>query len=88
MGETGTKSAESDHQVNIEYDDKGRRKTWRVQLNDVVTYKNTGNKYKIVGTLAVEFKYGDTGQVVDTPATYQLAITGGVFGQSPQMCQK
>lgn len=43
-----------------------------------ITIQNSGNTYKIVGDI-----------VVDKPdVSYHITVTGGVFGEIPQMCEK
>jgi hypothetical protein len=64
--------------TSFEYDSSGQRQIIKVQLNQKRTYENTGNTYKIVGNI-----------VVDKPnVSYHITVTGGVFGEMPQTCER
>ena len=52
----------------------------RVKLDQERTYQNTGNTYKIVGDIVVD---KSTDKV-----SYHITVTGGAFGEVPQICEK
>jgi 5,10-methylene-tetrahydrofolate dehydrogenase/methenyl tetrahydrofolate cyclohydrolase len=52
----------------------------KVKLNQERTYENTGNTYKIVGDIVVDKSADKVG--------YHITVTGGVFGETPQICEK
>ena len=47
--------------------------------NDVCTYENSGNTYKIEG----EINFGKNEEIDN----YRFVVTGGVFGENPQICE-
>jgi hypothetical protein len=51
-----------------------------VKLNQERTYENTGNTYKIVGDIVVDKSI--------PKVNYNITITGGIFGETPQICEK
>ncbi|MFQ5943892.1 MAG: hypothetical protein ACE5JF_10095 [Anaerolineales bacterium] len=53
--------------------------TIKLQLDQKRVYKNSGNEYKIVGNIFVdEFA---------NKVEYDITVTGGVFGDTPQICE-
>jgi hypothetical protein len=85
--ESGQVTIKADDTMSYVFDG-GVRVGNRWQLNQERTYKNTGNTYKIVGDIEVRFKFDDRGAIVGGSAYYHLTVTGGVFGQTPQTCEK
>jgi len=76
--ESGPTTTTYNDSTSFEYDNLGRVKVVKVQLNQERTYENTGNTYKIIGNI-----------VVDKPnVSYHITVTGGVFGETPQTCEK
>ncbi len=47
--------------------------------DDECTYENTGNTYKIRG----EINFGENEEIEN----YRFIVTGGVFGEDPQICE-
>jgi hypothetical protein len=86
--ESGQMAVKVNDTTSFEYDDVGRRKAVKVQLDQERTYENTGNTYKIAGDISIGFEYGDAGQVVNQPVNYRITVTGGVFGEVPQICER
>jgi hypothetical protein len=51
-----------------------------LELNQERTYESTKNKYSISGTIVIG--------LLDNTAGYSIKVTGGVFGDTPQICEK
>ncbi len=52
----------------------------KLTLSQERTYNNTENTYKIVGNIVVDKSKNEV--------NYNLTVTGGVFGETPQICEK
>ena len=58
-------------------------KTTQYEVNLERTYKESGNTYKIVGSI----NFDDSGNKSKLVG-YNLTITGGVYGETPHTCTK
>jgi hypothetical protein len=69
-------------QTTVTYGDstKFQDQTIELQLNQTRVYENSGNKYEITGSIFVDETAGEV--------EYSIAITGGVFGDTPQICEE
>ena len=54
------------------------KKGLRLNLNRIRTYENTQNAYTIIGFIEID-------EIQDT-VIYDIEVTGGVFGNTPQTC--
>jgi hypothetical protein len=59
-------------------DDKDQ---WVTQFEGTRTYKNSGNEYTIVAAA-----YSAKNAQGDWELKYHVEVTGGVFGETPQVC--
>jgi hypothetical protein len=64
--------------TTYQYDDQGRRTKITKTLSRVVTYLNTGNAYNLTGPIVWEPLAGKV--------TWNIQVTGGAFGETPQTC--
>jgi len=86
--ESGQVTIKADDTMLFMFDDAGRRTGTRWQLDQERTYENTGNTYKILGNIEVYFEFDQQGAIIGGSAYYHLTVAGGVFGQTPQTCEK
>jgi hypothetical protein len=69
-------------QTTVTYGDstKFEDQTIKLQLNQIRVYENSGNKYEIIGSIFID-------EAADE-VEYSIMVTGGVFGDTPQICEK
>jgi hypothetical protein len=77
--EEGRFSDYLDESTEFTYNDQGLRSGLILHLNRERTYATSKNKYQISGTIAVD--------LLAKTATYTVSVTGGVYGDTPQVCQ-
>jgi YD repeat-containing protein len=65
--------------TEYEYDASGQRTGILVSIDRERTYENSQNTYDIVGTIEVD--------LIQDTADYEIVVTGGAFGDTPQTCE-
>ena len=65
--------------TTYQYDSSGNRTEISLNINRKRTYENTQNAYVIVGNIDVD--------LVQSSVDYRIVVTGGEFGDTPQICK-
>jgi len=78
--ESGSVTKEMSNSTSLEYDPSGQVSKATVTVNQKQTYSSSGNTYHIVGTI--------TAHLIAGYAEYDIEVTGGAFGDTPQICKK
>ncbi|MGB2896326.1 MAG: hypothetical protein WBB65_09205, partial [Anaerolineales bacterium] len=68
-----------DEKTTYKYDSSGTRTEIGLNINRKRTYENTQNAYLIVGNINVN--------LVQSSVDYRIEVTGGEFGDIPQICK-
>lgn len=79
--ETGQNTTEMNDSTSVEYDDTST--IYTMTIDEQRTYTNSGNTYHITGTVIFE-QVGSSMSL----ESYDLSVTGGVFGENVQTCNQ
>jgi len=77
--ETGSTTNEMNNSTSLKYDSSGQVSEAIVSVDQKQTYSSSGNTYHIVGTI--------TAHPIAGYADYDISATGGLFGDTPQVCK-